>query len=291
MSRAVGVFLIAWLAMAGVLAVAPRAASVSVSYTVGYDMCVTYTIDGTPFGSPWSIRASSPFLAAVSDPTLTGIYYGPTVGSEHAGTTHQPFYDNFYSACNICQAGPLTVTFTVQGRITPDDALPYHNPQYAPVVEGPSLPGYRSQCGGGMLIPELDTFTISLRPVVGPIMIIVSILAIVVVALPIPARPIVPKPGIPGMTPTPGRWGPGMPYYTVEPASPPPPASLAPPVEAGGQPVGGVGLHYGPPYVPPPPTPPTHGTWLRPTCPRCGNLTVPFHDSWFCPVDQWFPWG
>lgn len=46
----------------------------------------------------------------------------------------------------------------------------------------------------------------------------------------------------------------------------------------GGHPVDGVGLHVGPPDAPPPPTPPLDppsGQEPTPSCPRCGNPTVP----------------
>ena len=57
-------------------------------------------------------------------------------------------------------------------------------------------------------------------------------------------------------------------------------------------PIGGGGITVAAPDARPPPTPPAHADPnLRPSCPRCGTLTVPAYGRWYCPRDAWYPWG
>jgi len=272
----------------------PPAAATSVSYGVDEGTCLTVTVWGTPPGSAWSITGSSPFVGVVSGP-VDGIYYGPTMGTSHSGTTAGT-YDNFYSACNVCPVGTLSASFSVPGSMPSSSTLGYPNPQVIPASNVIDASQYQSQCGllGGAMFGDLDVMSAEMSPYVGPALIIGSILIIVVVSVPVhplpaPVAPVpAPAVGAPSLVPssvvTQGSYmAETAPQSVLEvPAGPP---DL-------GQPVGGAGITVGPPDVKPPPTPPPNADQhLPPRCPRCGTPTVPAYGRWYCPTEAWYPWG
>ena len=291
----VRILLLAAFAFVLALALAPSpAAATNTGYGVDQGNCITVVVWGTPPGSGWSMSSTGDFVGVVSDP-VDGIYYGPTMGSSHSGTTLQT-YDNFYSACNVCPGGSLTVSFNVPGTMPSSSTLGFPNPQTAPASNAIDVSTYQSQCGfGGAMFGDVDVVAAEMSPTLGPVLIGGSIAVLVAAA----AVPVV---------------GPAVGSVSAAPASSPAASSFqsqvvsrgsylaetapqsttevpaGPPV--GGTPVGGAGLTVGPPDGKPPPTPPPNtDPHLPPHIPRCGTPTIPVNGRWFCPAERWFPWG
>lgn len=249
--------LVASLVILGALAVgASPASGETISLSIFPDDCVQVVVGGTPSGSSWSISASRPMLGVVSDPF--GPYYGPAMGTQHAGTTGST-PDNTFSACNICPGGTLEITFVVAGSLVPSSTLGFPNPSYFPSTDVPNVAAYETECGlsaglglGGF--EDLDLAVEMLRPIFGPIMILIVVVVIVLVGIPLRTTPVpVSKDSRPrpfeSQEVTRGS-------YVAETA---PSATTGPdpsPIEGGGESLGGEGVQEGPPDKAPPKNPP-----------------------------------
>ena len=245
------------LVILGALAVgASPASGETIRLGIFPDDCVQVVVDGTPSGSSWSISASRAMLGVASN--LFGIYYGPTMGSQHAGTTGST-PDNTFSACNICPGGTLDITFMVAGSLVPSSTLGFPNPSYFPSSDLGNLATYESQCGvsaafdlGGF--EDLDLAVEMLRPIFGPVMILIVVFVIIIVLPPVrgvPASRTAASPGQPFESQEVTRGS-----YVAETA----PSSTTGPdastIEGGGESLGGEGVQEGPPDEAPPRNPP-----------------------------------
>lgn len=285
---AVRILLLAAFAFVLALALASRpAAATDTSYSVDQGYCVTVVVWGTPPGSAWSMSASGDFVGVVSDP-VNGIYYGPTMSTAHSGTTIQT-YDNFYSACNVCPGGSLSVSFSVPGNMPSSSTLGFPNPETMPASNAIDVSSYQSQCGfGGAMFGDVDIVSAEMSPALGPVLIGGSIAVLVAVAaMPIAGPGVGSSPAassFQGQVVSRGSYLAEMaPQSAFEVLSGPP---------IGGVPAGGAGITVGPPDAKPPPTPPPNADpHLPPHCPQCGAPTIPVNGRWFCPAERWFPWG
>lgn len=245
------------LVILGALAVAVSPASGETTrLSIFPDDCVQVVVGGTPSGSSWTISASRAMLGAVSNPF--GTYYGPTMGAQHGGTTGST-PDNTFSACNICPGGTLDITFTVAGSLVPSATLGFPNPSYFPASGVPNLATYESQCGvsagiglGGF--EDLDLAVETLRPILGPIMILIVVVVIILVLVPVRGVPVSPTADTQGRPFESQEVTRGS--YVAETAL----SSTAGPdpstIEGGGESLGGEGISEGPPDKAPPRNPP-----------------------------------
>ena len=248
---------------------APSATAATMTQTVAEGECVQ--IGTVPSGSgSWSLSASTPFEAVVT--SSQGYSYGPELGSSHQGSAGNANY--FLTACNVCPAGSIQVTFQFPGSPDSNSPRSFAAQDYPANCAGAGGLGF----GGG-----IDDLPDALQPVVGPLALIAAIIAIaVIVAMPPPrgfgsAQVAPPQVPFPIQQPQP-----------ISPAGPPPMAGPGPRLV----PTPWIGVGHDVPVDAPPQFPITQyppgypyppGTYSRTTCPLCGFPTLcPFTDGWFC---------
>lgn len=239
-----------------------------VNYTIDTDQCVTVAIGLTPPGSSWTMSALRATLGAVANPN--GIYYNLQVGMKHTGTTGS-LYENFFTMCNICPGGSLSVNIDVPGTvIKPNNVIPVNPQFYDASTQIANLGQYKGLCPAATWNP--GTFDLNSKDA----QLIVSLVTFIVGGVAITVS----------FTTTVAHNVVAVTNVKVEPAPaqghlvPGAPASM---VQSMGS------LMDLPPNAQPIPQPllkpdPTHGTDVlqRVPCPFCGKELISVGGKWYC---------
>jgi len=251
------------------LAIAAQSASAgNYSYAVQEGRCVQV---GSVYGGTWSMTSSAPFQGAVV-PSNGAYRYGPRIATEHGGTG--PSSANYYyTACNVCPVGTITVDFAL-----PDPAI---NGGAASYFDAPNTD--TSACSTGSPL-GFDFGLGGLPQFLGGLGLVIAIVVIIVViAIPAPAA----RGGAPA--------GPAQPPWQPKPRLVPmdwtyPVAGQAKVMARGNEPLNPtdeIGVYHPVPVdAPRQAVAGTHPLGSRTTCtapPGCGQLTLTlFQQGWFC---------
>lgn len=174
MDRSVYVSSLTLLAIVAMAFVAEPVSAGTFSYNVQEGMCVQV---GSVDGGGWSITSSAPFQGTVL-PSNGGYSYGPRIATAHRGAAPRGA-NYFYTACNVCPVGTLTVTFAL-----PDPAINGGAPRF--------FQAQSTDTTGCANAPpsSFDFDTGALPEVIGDVGAVIAILVIIIViAFPIPAAP------------------------------------------------------------------------------------------------------